>query len=320
MKSTTAGQFFLAFSVLSRFVIALPAAADPATDTTTVNDLVPFANLASAAYCPSLNDTTQFQCGPACDAVPDTQVTQFITTPVDTTAFVGISPSLQRVIVGHKGTNSKDVNNLLVDADFVKIPYPPAPNTQVHAGFYDTFLFSNQQILSEVQNQMAANPGFGVAVVGHSLGGATALLSAMDLMQNITTLNAQNLKVVTFGEPRVGDQAFADMVDSLGMDLTRVVHRNDPVPRIPPTFVDFQHHSGQIWTNDEASGAGSFVNCNGQEDPTCSDSVGVFSLSLGDHDGPYMGNVIMNKPCNPPSDAPSITLSGAILQILAQSL
>jgi len=47
--------------------------------------------------------------------------------------------------------------------------------------------------------------------VGHSLGGALALLEALFLTVNIPTAS---VKSVTYGTPRVGNPAFAQLIDS----------------------------------------------------------------------------------------------------------
>ncbi|EYB84297.1 hypothetical protein Y032_0320g2411 [Ancylostoma ceylanicum] len=73
-------------------------------------------------------------------------------------------------------------------------------------------------------------------ISGHSLGGALATLAASNLVQLRVLANADKVKLVTFGQPRVGDQAFAKAVDDqvcvleLNMmtspNFQRIDHRN----------------------------------------------------------------------------------------------
>ena len=55
------------------------------------------------------------------------------------------------------------------------------------------------------QKARALLPAAPVLVLGHSLGGAIAMLAALDLVEH----NVSNVKMVTFGQPRVGNDVFA---------------------------------------------------------------------------------------------------------------
>jgi predicted lipase len=48
-------------------------------------------------------------------------------------------------------------------------------------------------------------------VTGHSLGGALALLGAIDIKMYFG-IHSKLMKLYTFGQPRVGDKAFSDWV------------------------------------------------------------------------------------------------------------
>ncbi|KAJ7725772.1 hypothetical protein B0H16DRAFT_1781568 [Mycena metata] len=90
------------------------------------------------------------------------------------------------------------------------------------------------------------------------------------------------------GRPRVGNPAFANWVDSMfGANNTFVVSRDDPVPHVPLLAQGFQHASGEVWIKDNTT----TLACDGQENPNCSDSIGVLDATTGisDHLGPYFG-------------------------------
>ena len=65
--------------------------------------------------------------------------------------------------------------------------------------------------------------------------------------------------VVTFGQPRVGDAAFASFVNSELVDtgrIIRVTHGNDPVVHLPFSKWGFQHHGVYFFfhkTNDRVN-------------------------------------------------------------------
>lgn len=83
----------------------------------------------------------------------------------------------------------------------------------------------------------------------------------------------------TFGEPRVGNTAFADSVISLEIPHTRVVHYRDIVPHVPPHLMGFHHSPQEIWYNSEDSSH--YVECSETdgEDNACSKSEWYFTAS-----------------------------------------
>ena len=72
-------------------------------------------------------------------------------------------------------------------------------------------------------------------ITGHSLGGALAALAALRLQQRGQRVEG----VVTFGQPRCGDRAYAQQLTTL--PLRRVVNGCDLVPRLPPPALGFKH-------------------------------------------------------------------------------
>jgi hypothetical protein len=88
-----------------------------------------------------------------------------------------------------------------------------------------------------------------VTVVGHSLGAALALLDGLSLRLRLDS--SVNVRVIGYGMPRVGDQDFADLVDTrLDGQVTHVNNQEDPVPIIPGKFLGFHHVLGEIHIND----------------------------------------------------------------------
>jgi pimeloyl-ACP methyl ester carboxylesterase len=70
-----------------------------------------------------------------------------------------------------------------------------------------------------------------VHCLGHSLGGAVATLAAEWALGNVT----RNVKLYTFGQPRVGLMDFAGLFtqNMVADNIHRVYHTTDPVPMIP---------------------------------------------------------------------------------------
>jgi predicted lipase len=61
----------------------------------------------------------------------------------------------------------------------------------------------------------------------HSLGGAQALLAALDLYQRDKRIGPNNLSIFTVGAPRVGNPTFAYYVDSTDLPFSRSVNDRD---------------------------------------------------------------------------------------------
>jgi predicted lipase len=84
-----------------------------------------------------------------------------------------------------------------------------------------------------------------VTVVGHSLGGVLLLdgiYFRLNLRQNVS------VRVITYGMPRVGNQDFADFVESKLRGLVmHVNNREDPIPIVPGIFLKYHHPSGETY-------------------------------------------------------------------------
>jgi predicted lipase len=66
-----------------------------------------------------------------------------------------------------------------------------------------------------------------LCLYSHSLGGAQALLAAMDLYQRDKRFGPSNMSIFTVGSPRVGNPTFAYYVDSTGIPFSRSVNNRD---------------------------------------------------------------------------------------------
>ncbi|KAK0411958.1 hypothetical protein QR680_005944 [Steinernema hermaphroditum] len=112
---------------------------------------------------------------------------------------------------------------------------------------------------------------YDVWVTGHSLGGAMATLAAGYLVKT-GLVDDDQLKLITFGQPRTGDEAFAKAHDSQISYTFRVVHKKDIVPHLPPEkFEGYYHHQYEVWYNNNMAVSDSYSVC-GDESNKCSDS------------------------------------------------
>jgi hypothetical protein len=204
-----------------------------------VDSFNPGAHFAAASFC-DLGLTQTWTCGKHCDATPgfvtslvggdggDTPKCELsmsmsnsvlqthyhhittriiIDSPWASLVYVGFDPTSNSVVVAHQGTDPSKIESLLVDADFVPDPvdqetFPGLPsNAMVHGGFQDAHARSAPQILQAVQDELTKRNIENVLVVGHSLGGALALLDGVSL--GLKLPSTTQLRVITYGMPRV---------------------------------------------------------------------------------------------------------------------
>lgn len=109
----------------------------------------------------------------------------------------------------------------------------------VHQGFNDyTQVALFQKKIPKYENKTAGeflaqelqkHPDAVLYLTGHSLGGATATLAAARLAD--MGVSASQLRVVTFGAPAVGNEAFARAYEHK-MNLTRITIEGDPIKSV----------------------------------------------------------------------------------------
>ncbi|KAG7098662.1 hypothetical protein E1B28_000578 [Marasmius oreades] len=256
-----------------------------------IEALAPFTQFARAAYCPK-HKLHGWNCGEACAAIPD-----FKPTLVDGDGnlvqdyFVGFWPEKLAVVVTHQGTDPTKMFALMTDLNIVKGPlqsalFPGVPsNVRVHYGFQLEHAKTAKQIKEEVLKLMETHNVSEIYTVGHSLGGALALLDGLFLTLQIPYAS---IKTVIYGAPRVGNEAFARFIDQMVPDLTRVNNQRgkntvivdrelayqwplDPIPVLPPRWpLGFKHPEGEL----HLTGSGSAVYCDGEDndlDVACQD-------------------------------------------------
>ncbi len=109
----------------------------------------------------------------------------------------------------------------------------------VHGGFANytqTAFFSHREngktFGEEIVELLKNEPDAKLCVTGHSLGGAVAVLFAARLMA--MGVSTEQLDVVTFGAPAVGNRAFADAYSDLHID--RIAMASDPIHAVLQSF------------------------------------------------------------------------------------
>jgi hypothetical protein len=175
------------------------------------------------------------------------------------------------IIVAFKG--SSEPVDFLQDAKFemTGLNWPDIEAAvKVHTGFREDFNAIKEESIKQVRQLLGQSMGSrgalpsntttrqsdnsfnpGVFITGHSLGGALAILCALEFCRELLPVSG----VYTFGQPRVGNAAFANLFDATFTpggcnlkDITfRMVNQNDIVPRTPGWLLGYRHCGNEVF-------------------------------------------------------------------------
>jgi len=141
----------------------------------------------------------------------------------------------------------------------------------VHSGFLEVFNSVQDKVIPAVQSLMSKYPSYNVNIIGQSLGGALANLLAQNLARKNTL---RHFNLFTYGEPRVGNPAFALSTDALtNLRAHRLVNSDDIVPHRPGSIFGYQHHDQEFWVTKVGGAIDACTVGLGHEDKKCSWTV-----------------------------------------------
>lgn len=123
-------------------------------------------------------------------------------------------------IVAFRGTEVEVARDVLTDIDMKIVPLEDGGGAGVHAGFANAW----RSVRASVGHVLATLGLQKIVATGHSLGAAIATLCAFDFPE---------MQLVTFGCPRVGDEAFVREFKRRGSEACRVTTLHDIVPHVP---------------------------------------------------------------------------------------
>lgn len=169
-----------------------------------------------------------------------------------TTKRGGHQGSLEKEIIVAVFRGSEEIDDWVVNFDFDlrQCVIPGCPDgAKLHSGFQDS-LFDNEDIIYEIENAIMELIDSDldldrstVYLSGHSLGGALAQIAATYLASTHPDIN---FKMMSFGQPRVGNNNFAKFANEIdNLAVWRFVNDWDPVPR-SPTIIQGYGHAGHL--------------------------------------------------------------------------
>ena len=125
-------------------------------------------------------------------------------------------------------TGTEDLKDVGIDVKIKPVPlHDDDPKILVHRGFRDyADAILKEGILEFFVDYIKSHPDEKIYITGHSLGGAISMMVAVKLAD--AGADMENIKVVTFGAPAIGNKNFAEKYKDK-IDLTRIVMDSDIV-------------------------------------------------------------------------------------------
>ena len=171
-----------------------------------------------------------------------------------TPVFVGfVIASPKANIIAFRGTQTQVEwwrNLQVTQKDYVN----PSTGTyygKVHQGYFKIVREQISSILLKTVRTL--DPTIPCYVTGHSLGGAIATLSAMEIAVKVPEIREQ-IQLYTYAAPRIGDRRFAEAHSQLIPNSYRITNLSDSVPLVPPIKIKNKFttanyaHVGQKWS------------------------------------------------------------------------
>lgn len=141
------------------------------------------------------------------------------------------------------------LKDVLTDLSALKADDTTLGVGRVHSGFasaYDSIRDVVQRTMTKLFQPGAVYKR--LIIAGHSLGGALTTLASGHLHTVLSAAlgeKAPPILAYTFGEPRVGNAAFAEAHTRAVPQHWRFVNERDLVPQVPPTWLGYAH-SGHL--------------------------------------------------------------------------
>ncbi|XP_065179906.1 uncharacterized protein LOC135810344 [Sycon ciliatum] len=160
--------------------------------------------------------------------------------PLHLVAYVGFDPKLSALVVAFRGTDGPNAKNWFKVNLKIGKRTPTGLFTsagKVHRGFYNAYMALRSRVWDLVRRGRAMYRTSRVYVTGHSMGGALAVLAALDLKVN----RRMDVRMINFGAPRVGSPCFARYYSQRLTNSLRIAHKWDPVTLVPLVLQGYHH-------------------------------------------------------------------------------
>ncbi|KXN74476.1 alpha/beta-hydrolase, partial [Conidiobolus coronatus NRRL 28638] len=203
-------------------------------------------NLAATAYCDQ-KEIEDWNCYNCKGYGQNTKEVVYIKDKkLEAAGYVGVNTDHNIIVASFRGTSEPRnwLTNLKIIFTDLKVNGKVVTNerstVKVHTGFNEATDALLPRFRSAIKDLKNKYPTYSVVFTGHSLGGALASLSAVKLAEE-SILSWNQTKIVTFGQPRVGNDVFASYLNSKPVEKARVTTRGDIVTISPGLTLGYRH-------------------------------------------------------------------------------
>lgn len=219
-----------------------------------VNDLHKYVAYAALAYCklPVRNRTSLIE-----------PIDSILDPATKTYAQIYFDRRDGEIVVSFRGSES--ISKLAAAYSDEKEPLYGALDMFVNKNAQTYTLAIRQELVDTLASLRRKHGHCRVILVGHSLGGSIATLMAPLLVSSLQLTRA-SLRIITFCQPRVGDEGLTRYYNRLNLDFTRVTNKDDPDH--PPAADGWAHVHREVYVDH----GNNFHLCGTRalDDPACS--------------------------------------------------
>eukprot|EP00933_Yihiella_yeosuensis_P051784 TRINITY_DN49750_c0_g1_i1.p1 TRINITY_DN49750_c0_g1~~TRINITY_DN49750_c0_g1_i1.p1 ORF type:complete len:401 (+),score=33.70 TRINITY_DN49750_c0_g1_i1:42-1244(+) len=234
--------------------------------------------------------------------------------------FGAVEDDRKRIVMGFRGTSTIiQLTSELSHHALIPLPYTNTGDALINEFFITAVELVWGDVVTVYENaHKSCGADCKLYVTGHSLGAALAAVVALHLVHRLPP--PLHPILYTFGQPRVGNLATAQMMDAACPHYYRVVAGADPIPHVPlcdtgsytsygspcePTRTGYYHGGMEIWfptgnfKNGALCGYRECVLTPKGEDWACSDGLNIITGNPLDHSKYW--NVIAAGFCKGPN-------------------
>ncbi|KAH9269574.1 hypothetical protein BASA83_008394 [Batrachochytrium salamandrivorans] len=240
----------------------------------TLSSLETFMQFSAASYCAAVHNTLTWDCGELCGgATAGTTILASFKHAIASIRGTGVgmvvvNPNINTIAIIFRGTvlntddwksdirlNRKSGSWLNTLWDPTR-PKPPDSGDEIvapdkillHSGFTTNYHGIRAVVQNHLIDAMNDYPTYSIVFTGHSLGGALASLAMVDAAVYHGVAKAKKMSLFSYGQPRTGNNVFADWANGLPFKgVYRVTRMRDPIPRTPPRFLGYQHFDREYY-------------------------------------------------------------------------